>query len=244
MKNQEMHSYLEQISNFYEERKTVSMVLNHLERSRFKNGECIMVLDVLEGEIVYKTGFKSLLDREDEELNLQNFVSLFHPEDAPYIHRIGQEFTSFCLENEGLAGEAFLVMSYRLRRKDGSYAKVISQSSPYGLETTGRARMFLFSLSDISFLDHSNVVTFKVLVKGKENHELQKRVYRDYLDLFTGKELMIVHAISEGLQNKDIAKKLEISIHTVATHRKRILKKSKCHSVDELMLFCRRNGVL
>jgi DNA-binding NarL/FixJ family response regulator len=39
------------------------------------------------------------------------------------------------------------------------------------------------------------------------------------------RETEIVHLIAEGLPNKDIAEKLFLSVHTIKTHRKNIIKK-------------------
>lgn len=47
----------------------------------------------------------------------------------------------------------------------------------------------------------------------------------DGLPLLSHRETEIVHLIAEGLANKDIAEKLYLSIHTIKTHRKNIIKK-------------------
>lgn len=50
-----------------------------------------------------------------------------------------------------------------------------------------------------------------------------KRV--DGAQLLSYRETEIVHLIAEGLANKDIAEKLYLSIHTIKTHRKNIIRK-------------------
>jgi DNA-binding NarL/FixJ family response regulator len=45
------------------------------------------------------------------------------------------------------------------------------------------------------------------------------------LPLLSPRETEIVHLIADGLANKEIAEKLFLSIHTIKTHRKNIIKK-------------------
>ncbi|MDB5272712.1 MAG: regulatory protein LuxR [Chitinophagaceae bacterium] len=50
----------------------------------------------------------------------------------------------------------------------------------------------------------------------------------------TAREMEVIHLISEGYKNVEISKKLFISLNTVQTHRKNILKKIKCKGTAEL----------
>jgi DNA-binding CsgD family transcriptional regulator len=47
-----------------------------------------------------------------------------------------------------------------------------------------------------------------------------------------------------GLQNKEIADKLNISIHTVITHRKNITNKLSIKSISGLTVFAILNGII
>jgi two-component system response regulator NreC len=51
----------------------------------------------------------------------------------------------------------------------------------------------------------------------------------------TEREIEITSYITKGLATKDIADKLCVSSHTVATHRKNIFRKLKVHNVPELI---------
>jgi len=55
-----------------------------------------------------------------------------------------------------------------------------------------------------------------------------------YVNL-TRQELSILRLIVQGDTSKEIAKKLNISFHTVNTHRKTILHKSKCKNSTDLI---------
>lgn len=60
----------------------------------------------------------------------------------------------------------------------------------------------------------------------------------------TTREIEIVKFISEGKTAKEIAEEINISIHTIYTHRKNIMKKLKMNSTSELVLYAVRNGIV
>jgi len=53
-----------------------------------------------------------------------------------------------------------------------------------------------------------------------------------------------VQLIAEGLANKEIANKLNLSIYTVDTHRSHILRKLNLHSVPEVILYAVRKNII
>ena len=50
--------------------------------------------------------------------------------------------------------------------------------------------------------------------------------------------------LAEGNCNKDIANRLDLSLHTVETHRWRIMEKMNLHSMAELVLSAVRRGIV
>ena len=60
----------------------------------------------------------------------------------------------------------------------------------------------------------------------------------------TDRELDIIRLISEGLSNKLIADKLELSTHTVNTHRKNIMNKLNIQNTAGIVMFAVKNKLL
>ena len=60
----------------------------------------------------------------------------------------------------------------------------------------------------------------------------------------SARELEIVQLIAKGLIAKEISKKLNLSTHTVYTHRKNIMEKLKLRRSSELVLFAVNKGLL
>ena len=60
----------------------------------------------------------------------------------------------------------------------------------------------------------------------------------------TPRELEVLQLICDGLSNKEIALKLELSANTVAVHRANIMNTLGVHKTAELVLFALQNGLV
>ena len=74
--------------------------------------------------------------------------------------------------------------------------------------------------------------------------QLQHRGVDDSYELLTTREREILQLLAEGKANKDVAAILNLSLHTVETHRSNILQKLNLHGTPELMLYAIRKGVI
>ena len=72
---------------------------------------------------------------------------------------------------------------------------------------------------------HRNEIPFLEL------HSIKKR-----LNLLTKQESFIASLVCQGMRSEKIASKLFISVHTVNTHRRRILEKTECNNFIEVCL--------
>ena len=70
------------------------------------------------------------------------------------------------------------------------------------------------------------------------------RDVNDRFELLTDRERQIYQLLAEGNSNKEIAGRLNLSLHTVETHRWRIMDKLDLHSTAELVLSAVRRGVV
>ncbi len=74
--------------------------------------------------------------------------------------------------------------------------------------------------------------------------QMADRQKTDSLELLTARESEILQLAAEGRSNKDIANLLNLSFHTVETHRSHILQKLNLHTVPELILYAVRKGII
>jgi DNA-binding NarL/FixJ family response regulator len=66
----------------------------------------------------------------------------------------------------------------------------------------------------------------------------------DRYDLLTERERQVYQLLAEGNSNKEIANRLNLSLHTVETHRARIMEKLDIHGAAELVLSAVRRGLV
>jgi two-component system response regulator NreC len=76
------------------------------------------------------------------------------------------------------------------------------------------------------------------------SRNLQNQQIDDRYELLTERERQVYQMLAEGRSNKDIANLLDLSIHTVETHRIRIMEKLDVHTAAELVLSAVRRGLV
>jgi DNA-binding NarL/FixJ family response regulator len=74
--------------------------------------------------------------------------------------------------------------------------------------------------------------------------QMQELKLEDSYDLLTTREREILQLLAEGKNNKEVAGLLNLSLHTVETHRSNIFQKLNLHSGAELILYAIRKGVI
>lgn len=87
--------------------------------------------------------------------------------------------------------------------------------------------------------------------QGYLSPEVSNAVLDDYrrhvsnpIDLLTSREREVLQMLAEGKTNKEIAGVLNLSVYTVDAHRGRIMEKLNLHSINELVRFAVRNGLV
>jgi DNA-binding CsgD family transcriptional regulator len=69
-------------------------------------------------------------------------------------------------------------------------------------------------------------------------------ILKQGLSELTERELEITALLAQGFNSREIADKLNLSEHTVSTHRKQVIKKSGCRNTTHLVAICLRLGLI
>jgi DNA-binding CsgD family transcriptional regulator len=239
------------MKNFFEMVQSLFQNDIHLEQKQsvfddflIMKNECMYVIDFNENKMSYKKGFENVLGYTDDEMSLPLLFDSFHPEDEETVTKVIRESILHTIKDPSHGKSNSLYLKYRRRKKDGTYVTIMSQSHLYDLDTEGNRMKSVTKLTDITFADDFTNVSFSFKAKGIDEAVFEQKIHKAYLNFFTKREYDVINAMCKGGTNHEIADELCISEHTVATHRKNILKKSGCHSVDELSIFCEANGIL
>jgi RNA polymerase sigma factor (sigma-70 family) len=73
--------------------------------------------------------------------------------------------------------------------------------------------------------------------------EIEAEQLRTRLESLTNREREVMLLVAEGLTNREIGERLEISPRTVETHRERVMSKLRVRSVAELTRFVVEHGL-
>lgn len=73
--------------------------------------------------------------------------------------------------------------------------------------------------------------------------ENMKNASQDVI-LFTNRQVEILKYFAEGFSVPETAEKLCVSLHTVVTHRRRMMKKANCNSIIGLLSYARKQKIL
>jgi two-component system, NarL family, response regulator NreC len=97
------------------------------------------------------------------------------------------------------------------------------------------------------------VAAIRAVAKGESylSPAVSNAVLDDYrkhvtnpIDLLSSREREVLQMLAEGKTNKEIAVVLNLSVYTVDAHRGRIMEKLNVHSINELVRFAVRNGLI
>jgi len=118
----------------------------------------------------------------------------------------------------------------RLKHSNKSYIRLLQRNQVLIFDKTGKPLLLLAVCNDITEYrtEQKQLLLITKVSKGKEIIVFKKDFFPEYENgILTRKETEVWKMVSEGLSSKEIACKFNISLNTVLTHRKRIIKKLK-----------------
>lgn len=244
IEEKDINKYFEQVKEFIKKNSSESKILKQIENINLYQNECFFLLDYSQNKIVYKKGFQNLLGYHNEEITNDFLFNKIHPDEVEIVKRIIKATISYCMEYPNNSSNNFLSIKYRLRKRDGTYINILNNSSIYNVDKKGRMNAALIKFTDISFIGYTKHVNWNFKATELNEIAFKELINKAYEGFFTSREIEIILKINKGFSNKIIGKSLNISVHTVAVHRKNIYRKSNCHNSDELILFCEEKGFL
>lgn len=186
-----------------------------------------------------------ILGIQKEDFQLNRIVKNIHPEDFNYFVYHEQCATEFFsqLPPEKLMSYKFCY-DYRFNYNSIKYIRILQHTTPIQYFEDGGA-LTLVVFTDISHLKISGEPNISFIGLNGEpsfyNYKSFTKIKPSSHNL-TRREKEILSYIINGHNSQDIASLLNLSVHTISTHRKNILKKSNCKSNIELISKALKEG--
>jgi len=129
---------------------------------------------------------------------------------------------------------------YNIRHKNGHSMPVIHHNVVVKLDDNNLITHALAVLTDISF--YANIIQPKVSITNLTSGKILKEITLDQFKemVFSQREMDVLKLLSEGNNNQEISDSLCISIHTVKTHRKKILYRSAFNNMSEVLHYYKK----
>ena len=210
----------------------------------------ISVFDLCRREHVYHSStFHLMLGYNIGEIKDDRFFdSKIHPDDRLELMRNGINLLRFCFDLPIEERKDFkLVHEYRMENSKGEYVRMIEQHQALELDKHGNLWLAL-SLVDVS--PDTDAVTG---VKGRLINFRTGEMFtipqipqsgQSSAPALSTREQEVLGLIKDGLISKEIADRLHISVHTVNTHRQRILAKLDAGNSHEAITYASHLGLL
>lgn len=207
----------------------------------------VYVVNYTSGKVIHAQGFERVLGYKDAEVDLPLIYNTWHPDDTPTMARL-TEFSGRALRDTRPVVKPFegsLMVDYRVRKANGQYIKVLRHTSVFEVhEEDGRAISTFSMCKDISSIKSSNHIGWQfsglAIDRMGLRHLNELRPHLQYRP--TAREMDIIRLLAEGRSSKVIAADLNISLHTVNTHRRNLMERSGTRNAAELMHMAKEQG--
>ena len=239
-----MQTFFTKVADSFSENGFKPIEIEISEKELINNKECFFIFNLSKNKIVYHSGFKKLLGFQNNDYDIDFVLKNYHPDDAETVNRITKATLLHCLSVPYQCLDSTLQMTFRIKKNDDTYIKVLSQSTVFQMNEQGVMTHAFVKLTNIDFLESPCCVNWYFHAKDLDLDAFREQIYSTYNDFFSEREKEVIIKIANGLTNNEISKKLNISKHTVSSHRKSVLKKAGRHNTKDLILFCKRKGII
>ena len=191
-------------------------------------------------------GIESITGISVDDFNPQQFLKMIHP--ADYTHYLNSEATAiqFAMNFEAEKLVKYKIRTdFRLINSKGETLRILQHLHPLQISKAGGIIRCLGIHTDISYL---NVMGRSILsfigMDGEPNFidlEIIEK-FKPTKEILTSREKELLRYLFKGQSSKQIAYHLSLSEATVNTHRRNILAKTSCNSIQEVIYKAIENG--
>jgi DNA-binding CsgD family transcriptional regulator len=217
-----------------------------LEEMMERNDQFLYIADIIHMKVLFTSKRSiNIIGIEPDEVSPYHFMEATHPSD---IQRLNLGRATLIKKAQDLyiaeKGNLLLSSSMRIRNSKGEFSNVLLQN--YLFYTT-------IPYKTVFFLKiHTNIDWFKKIKNGYHYYIGNDLSFFRYPDekmlmtgnVFTDREFEIIRLIGSGLSSEQIAEKLFVSLNTINTHRRNILKKTGKPHIFELIYELTERGIL
>ena len=221
-------------------------LIQKIEYLMESNNQFFYIADIIQLRILFTSkGSYKMAGVLPKDLNPYHLVELTHPDDIPGLN-LGKAQLMKMTNDLYTAGEGHSILStvFMMRNPAGNYSNILIQCYLW-FTTIPYKTVFFLKV-------HSNIDWYK---KKKSRFHYYLGDDLSYFRppdeellttgiSFSDREFEIIKLIAKGLDSEQIAQKIFLSVHTVNTHRRNILKVAGKGTMSELIYEFKERGIL
>ena len=212
---------------------------------------CITNTQDLSFEYISKN-FKSCIGLDPLEMQsrgMRYFWSRIHPDDLEnWLSALNMlmEFTMNSISEEDRS-KANYTWNFRFKNADDVYVNIVQNTTPLAFDSQDKP---IIGLAHYTVLHPEIKMPITATAKLLNDNNEYETIYFNNVsqkllsDGITNRERDIIRLLVLNFSSKEISEKLNISPHTVDTHRRNILKKLNISSTGELIGMMKMNKLL
>ncbi len=190
---------------------------------------------------------ENILGYNAKELTLRRIFKLIHPDDYHTVLLAIKKMYEIVINNYDSIEpfKSVTSMDFRIRTKKGNYIRLLNQNCLLKKGNDNKEFKSLALSTDISNVKNDSQIEFKYVNKGdKITATFPDQELTTFSSKLTHREKEILSLIALGKNSQEIGEKLHISKHTVDTHRRKMLSKTKFANTTELVAYTINNHLL
>ena len=207
------------------------------------------LFDFQRSKVIYLSrSFHSILGYKTREIpsdGLHFFESIIHPNDRTATFHAYQKIWLYLNQLPMELRPQFKAsLDFRIKKKDHNYLRIMQEMCQFATDNKGNVVYSAGRCVDISHWGKQKEVS---LIMENLNHVQRFQIpsYRDKIQAFlSNREKEVLKLLACGLSSKAVADDLDISYHTVNTHRQNMLNKLGMRKTAGLINFAISNGII
>lgn len=217
-----------------------------LEKRLKASGQYFHIADMLQMKVLFASEASwNFINHAPEEVHISTFFMRTHPDDQ-VRHNLARTKTVKIAQDLFISKDGFAIHSsfFKQLHPAGHYYPLLYQAYLFYNPPPTETVYFLLVLTDLtSFTINKHRYHYYL------GNDLSMFRFPDQKLLLVGhnfseREFEILKLIALGMGSEQIADKLSLSVNTVNTHRRNLLKKTKKSTTHELVIELQEHGIL
>lgn len=216
-----------------------------MEAQLANRNQFFYVADLLKLQLLFvSNGSKNLIGVDPDEFNLYTFYSRTHPDEQARYNIARSKLIQMGPNQINKKEFSIYSTHFSIMNATGNYFNLLFQGCLFSSEIPIKSVYVILVFTDISKFSlrktsyHYYTGADLTLFRYPDN-ALLKIGYS-----FSDREFEILQLIAAGMESLEIADKLFLSVNTINTHRRNMLKKTKKLSTHDIVIELQEKGIL